>query len=110
LNSAPAELTGRVTSLTGALQNVVASLAVASFATVLQVRVPFHVAEASVAAGGAPTAGVLADAAAFAFGDVYRIALVLVAIGWALVWTLRRPRAQPMDFAEARPEAFELAA
>ncbi|MGH2355199.1 MAG: DHA2 family efflux MFS transporter permease subunit, partial [Chloroflexota bacterium] len=46
LNSAPRELVSRVTSLANALQNVVASLAIASFATVLQGRLPVHVAEA----------------------------------------------------------------
>src|SRR5919204_6264336 len=54
LNSAPRELVGRVTSLTGALQNVVASLAIATFATILQARIPVHVAEAARAAGGQP--------------------------------------------------------
>ena len=36
LNSAPRELISRVTSLTGALQNVASSLGIATFATVLQ--------------------------------------------------------------------------
>ena len=40
LNSAPRELISRVTSLTNALQNVVGSLAIATFATVLQMRLP----------------------------------------------------------------------
>src|SRR5919198_1149618 len=44
LNSAPRELVGRVTSITQALQNVVASLAIATFATILQARIPLHVA------------------------------------------------------------------
>src|SRR5262249_28299978 len=38
MNSAPRHLISRVTSLLGACQNVVASLAVASFATILQSR------------------------------------------------------------------------
>jgi len=50
LNTAPFDLIGRVTSLTNALQNVVASLAIATFATVLQSRLPVHVAEAELAA------------------------------------------------------------
>ena len=90
LNSAPRELVGRVTSLTGALQNVVASLAIATFATILQARIPVHVSEAAVASGGVSTPALLMDATAFAFGDVYRTALVVIAIGWCLVWTLRR--------------------
>ncbi|HYW86300.1 MAG TPA: hypothetical protein VFB50_00910, partial [Chloroflexota bacterium] len=103
LSSAPGELVGRVTSLTQALQNVVASLAIASFATLLQTRLPAHIGEASRAAAGTPSSQLLADAAAFAFGDVYRTALVMVAFAWCLVWTLRRiqpaaerPQAQPV--------------
>ena len=91
LNVAPRDLVGRVTSLTSAMQNVVASLGIATFATILQARIPFHVAEASIASGGAPTPAVLDNAMAFAFGDVYRTALLVVAVGWVLVWTLRRP-------------------
>jgi hypothetical protein len=112
LNSAPAELVGRVTSLTSALQNVVASLAIATFATILQARIPLHIAQTG--AGATPT--LLADAAAFAFGDVYRLALVIVGVGWCLVWTLRRPRpsgaAEPgsMDPASFEPAAVEAAA
>jgi EmrB/QacA subfamily drug resistance transporter len=90
LSSAPRELIGRVTSLTSALQNVVGSLAIATFATILQARLPFHVAEATAAAGGQPSAAMLTDAAAFAFGDVYRTALVIATVAWVLVWTLRR--------------------
>jgi hypothetical protein len=88
LNAAPRELVGRVTSLTQALQNVVASLAIATFATILQARLPLHLAEASDA--GAPGPALLADAAAFAFGDVYRAALTLIVLAWGLAWTLRR--------------------
>ena len=97
LNTAPFDLIGRVTSLTNALQNVVASLAIATFATVLQARIPVHVAEAALASGGALSPGLLADASAFAFGDVYRSALALVVVGWCLVWTLRRAKAPPAD-------------
>src|SRR5215469_1455973 len=68
LNSAPRDLVGRVTSLTNALQNVVASLAIATWATLLQARVPAHVAEAATAAGGSLTPSSIADATAFAFG------------------------------------------
>jgi MFS family permease len=93
LNVAPRELVGRVTALTSAMQNVVASLGIATFATILQARIPFHVAEASLAADGAPSPALLADAMAFAFGDVYRTALMVVAVGWCLVWSLRRPQA-----------------
>jgi EmrB/QacA subfamily drug resistance transporter len=103
LNSAPRELVSRVTSLTGALQNVVASLAIATFATILQARLPVHVAEAARAAGGQPAPSALQDAAALAFGDVYRTALVLVVIAWALAWTLRRAPAPSFGPAAERP-------
>jgi hypothetical protein len=76
LGTAPRELVGLVTSLTQALQNVVASLAIATFATILQARLPIHLGEGSAAA---------------AFGDVYRIALVIVLVAWCLAWRLRRP-------------------
>jgi MFS family permease len=107
LNSAPRELVGRVTSLTSALQNVVGSLAIATFATILQARIPVHVAAAAAAAGGAPTPSLLADATAFAFGDVYRTAMIVVAVGWCLVWTLRRgqPAGDPPSAKTDRPEA-----
>jgi EmrB/QacA subfamily drug resistance transporter len=95
LNVAPRDLVGRVTSLTSEMQNVVASLAIAIFATVLQGRIPVHVAEATAAAGGTATAAMLENATAFAFGDVYRVALVVAATGWCLVWLLGRSRPTP---------------
>jgi EmrB/QacA subfamily drug resistance transporter len=95
LNSAPRELISRVTSLTNALQNVVGSLAIATFATVLQMRLPVHVAAATATAGGSPEAPAMAEAAAQAFGDVYRIAMVAVLVAWGLAWTLRRPPVAP---------------
>ena len=106
LNSAPRELVGRVTSLTSALQNVVASLAIATFATILQARIPVHVAQS-----GAATPALLADATASAFGDVYRVALVILAVGWCLVWTLRRAQPDPMAEVEhLQPARIESAA
>jgi EmrB/QacA subfamily drug resistance transporter len=93
LNSAPRDLTSRVTSLSQALQNVVSSLAIATFATILQGRVAVHVAEAARAAGGQPSAQLLADASAAAFGDVYRVALGLIAFAWLLALALGRGRA-----------------
>jgi EmrB/QacA subfamily drug resistance transporter len=109
LNVAPRDLVGRVTSLTAAMQNVVASLGIATFATILQARIPFHIAEVSLATGGAPTPALLADATAFAFGDVYRTALMVVAVGWCLVWTLRRPRAasEPLNAGHGSARATE---
>jgi hypothetical protein len=109
LSVAPRDLVGRVSSLTSAMQNVVASLGIATFATILQARIPAHVAEVSLATGGAPTPALLADATAFAFGDVYRTALIVVAIGWCLVWTLRRPRpaSEPLAARQGSARAME---
>jgi EmrB/QacA subfamily drug resistance transporter len=105
LNSAPRELVGRVTALQGALQNVVASLAIAAFATLLAARTPLHVAQATAAAGGQPPPALLAAAAALAFGDAYRVALVLALVAWGLAWTLRPARpARPADAAPVAPE------
>jgi EmrB/QacA subfamily drug resistance transporter len=109
LSAAPRELVGRVTSLAQALQNVVASLAIATFATILQSRLPVHLAEAPAAAPGAPTAARLADAAAFAFGDVYRVALVVIAVAWCLVWTLRRVQLVAEPTSPAAPLAPDAA-
>ncbi|HEU5317625.1 MAG TPA: MFS transporter, partial [Chloroflexota bacterium] len=75
LNAAPRHLVSRVTSLTGALQNVVASLAIASYATFLQGRIttamtalraaaPQGVAAGGAAAGAAGAAGGAPAAAA----------------------------------------------
>jgi EmrB/QacA subfamily drug resistance transporter len=82
MNSAPRNLVGRVTSLLGACQNVVASLAIASFATLLQTRF------AANAAGGPLTV----EAQALSFGDVYRYALIVVALAALMTLSLRRQR------------------
>ena len=80
LGSAPRDLVSRVTSLTGACQNVVSSLAIASFATLLQART-------LVQADGAPVTPV---AEAAAFGDVYRAAVVILILAVGMAFTLRR--------------------
>jgi EmrB/QacA subfamily drug resistance transporter len=109
LTVAPRDLVGRVTSLTSAMQNVIASLGIATFATILQARIPSHVADATVAAGGFPTPELITNATAIAFGDVYRTALVVVAIGWCLVWTLRRAQPAPVIALEGAPQTQPLA-
>jgi EmrB/QacA subfamily drug resistance transporter len=129
LNSAPRHLVSRVTSLTGALQNVVVSLAIASYATYLQGQIAFHLAEARAAAGaagaaagaaggGAPAGGfapeglsraagqlppALAGAFAASFGDTYRVAMVVAALGIVLALTLRRPRPAPSPAGSPAP-------
>jgi EmrB/QacA subfamily drug resistance transporter len=107
LTTAPRDLVGRVTALTQALQNVVASLAIATFATILQARVPHHVAETSSAVAGAPTPEMLADAAAQAFGDVYRVALVIIVVAFCLALTLRRVPASGGGTATAPSQTME---
>jgi MFS family permease len=81
LNSAPRDLVSRVTSLTGACQNVVGSLAIASFATLLQVNTV-----SNVASGMPPL-----SAQAQAFGDVYGAALFVIVLAGLVTTTLRRP-------------------
>jgi EmrB/QacA subfamily drug resistance transporter len=93
LNMAPRELVGHVTSLTGATQNVVASLGIATFATILQARIPVHFPDA-----------------ALAFGDVYRVALLLIVAGWCLAWTLRQGGASSAQVERLEPAVVEQAA
>lgn len=81
LNSAPRNLVSRVTSLTGACQNVVGSLAVASFATLLQAHTLTNMAS------GMPAL----SAQAQAFGEVYGAALFVIVAAGLVTVTLRRP-------------------
>jgi MFS family permease len=85
LNTAPRNLVSRVTSLTGSCQNVVASLAIASFTTLLQNRFVAN------AAGGSLTL----EAQARSFGDVYGYALLVMAVAAASTLLLRRPSSAP---------------
>ena len=85
LNTAPKHLVSRVTSLTGSCQNVVASLAIASFTTLLQNRFVAN------AAGGALTP----EAQAHSFGDIYGYALIVLALAAASTLLLRRPSTSP---------------
>jgi EmrB/QacA subfamily drug resistance transporter len=97
LNSAPRNLVSRVTSLTGACQNVVASLAVATFATLLQARVIAN-------ADGGP---ITPAAQGAAYGDVYRVAVLVVVIAALMTVSLRRSSSQGQvgPAAEALPSA-----
>jgi hypothetical protein len=85
LSSAPRDLVSRVTSLTGACQNVVSSLAIASFATMLQSR--------TVALADGGTISPVHEAAAF--GDVYRAAVILLVLAILMTLSLSRPRSVP---------------
>jgi EmrB/QacA subfamily drug resistance transporter len=82
LTTAPRNLVSRVTSLTGSCQNVVASLAVATFATVLQSHYVIN------SGGGELTL----EAQAKSFGDVYGYALVVIVLAALCTTMLRRPR------------------
>jgi MFS family permease len=82
LSTVPRDLISRLTSLLSACQNLVGSLAIATFATILQARMAS--ATANAGPGGAP-----ANMAA-AFGSIYQMALVALLVGLALVLTLRR--------------------
>jgi MFS family permease len=81
LNSAPRDLVSRVTSLTGACQNVVGSLAIASFATLLQTRTLAN------SGGGVPTLAAQGQS----FGEVYGSAMFVIVLALLVVTTLRRP-------------------
>lgn len=90
LNSAPRQLISRVTSLQGAMQNLVASLAIATFATLLQTSAASRMALAD----GQPTPELAAAVQAEAFGDVFGAALLVLGVAFLLAWTLRRPADQ----------------
>ena len=81
MNSAPRDLVSRVTSLIGACQNVVASLAIASFATMLQAR---YVANAAAVSRSRPRPR------RRPFGDVYGYAMLLVVAAALMALSLRR--------------------
>ena len=81
LNSAPRDLVSRVTSLTGACQNVVGSLAIASFATLLQAHTI-----SNIASGMPPL-----SAQAHSFGEVYGAAMFVIVAAGLVTITLRRP-------------------
>ena len=92
LSTAPRNLVSRVTSLTGSCQNVVASLAIASFTTLLQSRFAANAAD-----------GILTvEAQGRSFGDVYGYALLVMVLAAASTLLLRRPSSAP---SASRPSA-----
>jgi MFS family permease len=107
INAAPRSLVSRVTSLTNALQQVVASLTVAGLATILTSRLTVHLnaAKATLAAQhhGAATSthaappavqaqihALLAHAASLGFDDTFKVMAAFGLIGAALGILLRR--------------------
>ena len=105
LNSAPRHLISRVTSLQGAMQSLVASLAIASFATLLQARTNANLA----LAGARPSPELAAAIRAEAFGDVFGAAVLVLGVAFLLAWTLRRPAGRDAAGSEPEPAAGMLA-
>ena len=101
LNSAPRQLISRVTSLQGAMQNLVASLAIASFATLLQTRVGVRLALVGGQPSSQPASPLSSELAAAvraeAFGDVFGAACLVLGVAFLLAWALRRPAADSGD-------------
>ena len=102
MQASPRELVGRVTSLTNALQRVVAALAVASLATILTAQTAAHRAAAT---SGLPATVAAHSAFATAFDDAFRVLFVVAVAGAALGLLLRRPRSQPAVVAGPAPGA-----
>jgi EmrB/QacA subfamily drug resistance transporter len=93
ISSAPVELVSRVTSLMGAVQAVVGTLAIASFATIVQSQTALH-----LAVGGSAD---VPTAMALAFGDTYRVAVVAGIAAIGLAFTLRQQSAAGRRFRRA---------
>jgi predicted MFS family arabinose efflux permease len=89
LNSAPRALVSRVTSLTNALQSVVVSLAVATYATILQGRLTSQIAAVRTGAARLAT-DPIHSAMAAAYDDTFRVGMSLAAIAIVLALALRR--------------------
>ncbi len=114
LNAAPRKLVGRVTSLTNAMQQVATSLSIAGLATIVTARSTTHGRAAravSAAAHGHP-AGMAAHnvAVVTAFGDTFRVVIVVAAAGAVLGLMLRRPRTMPVEITDEVEENDEAAA
>ncbi|MWC28848.1 DHA2 family efflux MFS transporter permease subunit [Paenibacillus sp. MMS18-CY102] len=86
IQSAPANLVSRVTSLTSATQQVVTSFAVAGLTTIVVSRTNHHVAE-----GLKP----MPDAIAKAFHDTYLMLAALAVVALVLGLTIRKPKGSP---------------
>jgi EmrB/QacA subfamily drug resistance transporter len=82
INSAPVELVSRVTSLMAAVQAVVGTLAIASFATIVQTRTGTYLTAGS---------SIQPDVAmATAYSDTYRVAVLAAGVAIALGFLLRQ--------------------
>jgi EmrB/QacA subfamily drug resistance transporter len=93
LNTAPRHLVTRVTSLSNALQNVILSLAVACYATVLQVRLSGHLVNAR-AGTVLRTGSLMQDALVASFNDAFLVAASVAALALLLALTLRHVSAR----------------
>ncbi|WP_308634127.1 MDR family MFS transporter [Paenibacillus silvisoli] len=83
IQSAPANLVSRVTSLTSATQQVVTSFSVAGLTTLIVSRTTFHAGEGEQ---------VMPDATTHAFHDAYLALVGLAIFGLLLAVTLKRPQ------------------
>jgi MFS family permease len=101
INAAPRKLVSRVTSLTNALQQVVASLTIAALATILTSRATLHANAAKAAyavqhphpTGSGATAALqvaLGHAFALAFDDTFHVLVVGAVIATGMGFILRR--------------------
>jgi EmrB/QacA subfamily drug resistance transporter len=100
LQSAPAQLVSRVTSLTNSMQQVVTSLSVALITTIL-----FHVAE-PVMDINKETKQVLVHPAPAAFHDTYLILMWIAIAGIVIGFTLRRVRMDSPNNDSDKPAAL----
>ena len=96
IQSAPAHLVGRVTSLTAAMQQVITSLAIAGLSTYVTSRVTHHTAEL-----GSDPSRLLTTS----YGDTFAILIVVGAIGVLVGFLLTRPA--PQVGADGKTEAPE---
>ncbi|RAP78375.1 DHA2 family efflux MFS transporter permease subunit [Paenibacillus montanisoli] len=95
IQSAPANLVSRVTSLTSAAQQVVTSFAVAGLTTLIVSRTTHHAAEGEQ---------VMPEATTHAFHDAYLALVGLAIFGLLLAVTLKRPQASSVKSPAHAPE------
>ncbi|WP_245590294.1 DHA2 family efflux MFS transporter permease subunit [Cohnella panacarvi] len=90
MSAAPRRLVSRVTPLTTASQQVVASFAIAGLTGFLTTRTKEHLAD--IGQSGNPL-----DASVSAYNDTFLISVGLTLVGLALSFLLRKPRVDPSD-------------
>jgi len=103
IGKAPREMVSRVTSLTNALQQVIASLSVATVVTVLTTRLNTLAGELPAAAAGkeADAMKMMLALAPQAFGYTFGVMMIVALIGIALGFLLRRGKKDPKGAEQA---------